>query len=79
MRVSLDGGVTWTGARTHGPNTENAWLRWTVDWTPAKAGPTTLLAQATDRTGHQQPDRVPFNRDGYLFDGIAKLPVAVAA
>jgi DMSO/TMAO reductase YedYZ molybdopterin-dependent catalytic subunit len=79
VRVSLDGGVTWTGATTHGPNTENAWLRWTVDWTPTKTGPTALLAQATDRTGHQQPDHVPFNRDGYLYDGIVKLPVTVTA
>jgi DMSO/TMAO reductase YedYZ molybdopterin-dependent catalytic subunit len=77
VRVSLDGGVTWTGAPTHGPNTENAWLRWTVDWTPTTTGPTALLAQATDRTGHQQPDHVPFNRDGYLYDGIVKLPVTV--
>jgi DMSO/TMAO reductase YedYZ molybdopterin-dependent catalytic subunit len=79
VRVSLDGGVTWTGAPTHGPNTENAWLRWTVDWTPTTTGPTALLAQATDRTGHQQPDHVPFNRDGYLYDGIVKLPVTVTS
>jgi DMSO/TMAO reductase YedYZ molybdopterin-dependent catalytic subunit len=78
VRVSLDGGVTWTGARTHGPNLDHAWLRWTVDWTPAKPGPTALLAQATDRADHQQPDHVPFNRDGYLYDGIARLPVTVA-
>jgi hemoglobin len=50
----------------------------TVDWTPTETGPTALLAQATDRTGHQQPDRVPFNRDGYLDDGIARLPVTVS-
>lgn len=79
VRVSLDGGATWTGARTHGPNLPNAWLRWTVDWTPTRTGPTALLAQATDRSGHQQPDHVPFNRDGYLYDGIVKLPVTVTA
>jgi DMSO/TMAO reductase YedYZ molybdopterin-dependent catalytic subunit len=77
VRVSLDGGVTWTGARTHSPNTDKAWLRWTVDWTPVKPGPTTILAQATDRAGHQQPDHVPFNRDGYLYDGIVRLPVTI--
>jgi DMSO/TMAO reductase YedYZ molybdopterin-dependent catalytic subunit len=78
VRVSTDGGVTWTGARTFGPNTENAWLRWAIDWTPTKAGPTALLAQATDRAGHQQPDHVPFNRDGYQYDGIVRVPVTVA-
>ncbi|WP_445149699.1 sulfite oxidase [Baekduia sp. Peel2402] len=77
VRVSTDGGATWTGAPTHGPNLENGWLRWTVDWTPTTTGPTALLAQATDRSGHQQPDHVPFNRDGYLYDGIVRLPVTV--
>lgn len=79
VRVSLDGGTTWTGARTHGPNLDHAWLRWTVDWTPTQTGPTALLAQATDRAGHQQPDHVAFNRDGYLYDGIVRLPVTVVA
>jgi DMSO/TMAO reductase YedYZ molybdopterin-dependent catalytic subunit len=79
VRVSTDGGVTWQGARTHGPNDANAWLRWELDWTPTAAGPTALLAQATDREGHQQPDHVPFNRDGYQYDGIVRVPVSVTA
>jgi DMSO/TMAO reductase YedYZ molybdopterin-dependent catalytic subunit len=79
VRVSTDGGVTWQGARTHGPNDANAWLRWELDWTPTATGATTLLAQATDRQGHQQPDHVPFNRDGYQYDGIVRVPVTVKA
>jgi DMSO/TMAO reductase YedYZ molybdopterin-dependent catalytic subunit len=78
VRVSTDGGVTWQGARTHGPNEQNAWLRWELDWTPTVTGPTALLAQATDRQSHQQPDYVPFNRDGYQYDGIVRVPVSVA-
>jgi DMSO/TMAO reductase YedYZ molybdopterin-dependent catalytic subunit len=79
VRVSTDGGVTWQGARTHGPNDENAWLRWELEWTPTATGPTALLAQATDRQGHQQPDHVAFNRDGYQYDGIVRVPVTVKA
>jgi DMSO/TMAO reductase YedYZ molybdopterin-dependent catalytic subunit len=77
VRVSLDGGVTWTGAKTIGPNTDKAWLRWAIDWTPSKTGPTALLAQATDGAGHQQPDHVAFNRDGYQYDGVVRVPVTV--
>ncbi|WP_035129379.1 sulfite oxidase [Conexibacter woesei] len=79
VRVSTDGGRTWQGAKTYGANGDGAWLRWELPWTPTTAGTVALAAQATDRLGHQQPDVVPFNRDGYLFDGIVRLPVRVAA
>jgi DMSO/TMAO reductase YedYZ molybdopterin-dependent catalytic subunit len=79
VRVSTDGGATWQGAKTVGPNEDKAWLRWQLDWTPAAPGPVALLAQATDRAGHQQPDHVAFNRDGYQYDGIVRLPVKVVA
>jgi DMSO/TMAO reductase YedYZ molybdopterin-dependent catalytic subunit len=77
VRVSTDGGVTWQGARTTGPNYANAWLRWEIDWTPTRTGIAVVEAQATDRAGHQQPDHVPFNRDGYQYDGIVRVPVTV--
>jgi len=77
VRVSTDGGATWVGAHTYGPNEEGASLRRQVDWTPAEAGPVALLAQATDHLGRQQPVHVPFNRDGYQYNGIVRLPVSV--
>jgi DMSO/TMAO reductase YedYZ molybdopterin-dependent catalytic subunit len=79
VRVSTDGGATWQGAKTIRPNYDQAWLQWELPWTPTVPGPIALAAQATDHDGHQQPDHVPFNRDGYQYDGIVKLPVRVVA
>ena len=77
--VSTDGGAPWRPAHTYGPNHEPAWLRWQLEWTPTVAGPTQLLARATDERGHQQPLTVPFNRDGYEYDGVFRLPATVVA
>lgn len=79
VEVSTDGGATWQRAHTYGPNHEHAWLRFQLPWTPpATPGPATLLARATDERGHRQPDHVPFNRDGYTYDAVFRLPVTIA-
>jgi DMSO/TMAO reductase YedYZ molybdopterin-dependent catalytic subunit len=77
VSVSTDGGATWRAARLHGANRAEAWVRWSVDWTPGAPGPVDLLARATDSHGRIQPDRVPFNRDGYQFWAVARHPVIV--
>lgn len=77
VRVSTDAGATWTPAHTYGPNPDEAWQRWQLDWTPAATGRTYLLVQATDHNGNQQPFSVPFNRDGYQYNGVVRLPVTV--
>ena len=75
--MSTDGGASWQRARLHEPNRRSAWVRWSLPWTPSRNGPTELLARATSADGLRQPDRVPFNVDGYMFWAVARHPVIV--
>ncbi|MBI5586049.1 MAG: sulfite oxidase [Deltaproteobacteria bacterium] len=66
VEVSLDGGQTWQPARLREPNQEQAWVRWDLDW-EARPGIHRLQARATDNRGNRQPDKVPFNEEGYAY------------
>jgi DMSO/TMAO reductase YedYZ molybdopterin-dependent catalytic subunit len=78
VEVSTDGGTTWRRAHPRGTGRADGWLRWEYPWHPSDAGPRTLLARATDRTGFTQPDTASYNTLGYLFDAVVKHPVTVA-
>ena len=69
VEVSLDGGKTWQQARLREPNLSQAWVRWDLDW-DGRPGNYKLQARATDELGNTQPDRVPFNKKGYLYWGV---------
>ena len=75
--VSTDGGASWHRARVQ--DEQRGWARWTLPWTPRRRGRIELLARATDAAGRRQPDRVPFNCEGYLFWAVARHPVTVSA
>ncbi|HXG63652.1 MAG TPA: sulfite oxidase [Blastocatellia bacterium] len=64
VAVSLDGGQTWRQARLREPNIDMAWVRWDLDW-DARPGTYKLQARATDDKGNTQPDRIPWNEEGY--------------
>ena len=42
-----------------------------------QSGPVELISRATGADGLRQPDRVPFNADGYMFYAAARHPVTV--
>jgi DMSO/TMAO reductase YedYZ molybdopterin-dependent catalytic subunit len=75
--VSLDGGATWQSPRLTGPHHRYSWVHWEVPWLPTELGAHQLLARATDKLGHAQPDAVPFNNEGYLFWAVVRHPVTV--
>ena len=77
VRISTDGGTSWKRADLQDQWIRNGWQRWELPWRPRTAGTQTLLARATDRTGATQPDTVPINTGGYLFDGVVRHPVLV--
>jgi DMSO/TMAO reductase YedYZ molybdopterin-dependent catalytic subunit len=79
VEVSTDAGRSFRRAELHGPNLPNAWVRWSLPFTPTRAGTRELRARATDSTGRRQPDNVPFNTGGYLFWALVKHPVTVIA
>jgi sulfane dehydrogenase subunit SoxC len=77
VEYSLDQGNTWRQARLREPNIARAWVRWDFDW-EAAAGRYVIQARATDAEGHTQPDRVPWNEQGYLYNAVVDHPVTVA-
>ena len=76
VEYSLDGGKTWQPARLHEPNVARAWVRWDFGWN-ATAGSYEIRVRATDEQGNTQPDRVPWNDQGYLYNAVVGHPVTV--
>ncbi len=76
VEYSLDRGANWQTARLREPNVVRAWVRWDFDW-EARPGKQAIRVRATDEQGNTQPERVPFNEQGYLFNGIVDHPVTV--
>ncbi|MDX3768433.1 MULTISPECIES: sulfite oxidase [unclassified Streptomyces] len=77
VEVSTDGGARWRHARLRDEPRSGNWVRWSADWLPKERGPAVLLARATDRTGHAQPDVAVHNTQGYLFDAVVRHGVHV--
>jgi len=75
VQVSFDGGE-WQRAHFASENIPTAWVRWIIKW-DAQPGQHILRARAVDETGEGQPDTVPFNKLGYLFNAIVDHPVSV--
>ena len=74
---SDDGGSTWSRAELPGPQPQYSWARFEFSW-EASPGAHTIMTRATDSAGNTQPDRVPFNEKGYLFNQPLPHPVRVA-
>lgn len=73
---SGDGGATWRDARLTGVQTDRSWQRFEFDW-EAAPGEHTVMTRATDHTGTRQPESVPYNRKGYLFNQPLPHPIQV--
>ena len=75
---STDSGATWSPAELHGPSARHAWTRFEFAWSPSP-GDYTVMTRATDVAGNTQPDEVPFNEKGYLFNQPLPHPVTVTS
>ena len=64
---SADDGTTWSDAELTGTQQQYSWARFELSWR-ATAGEHTIMTRATDTAGNTQPDSVPFNEKGYLFN-----------
>ncbi len=73
---SVDSGQTWNGATLSGSQPDHAWARFEFAWNP-EPGDHTVMTRATDAAGNTQPERVPFNEKGYLFNQPVAHPVRV--
>jgi DMSO/TMAO reductase YedYZ molybdopterin-dependent catalytic subunit len=75
--VSIDHGATWSAARLSGRNQPGSWAQFTYSFPPQPSGTYELWARATDASGRTQPDAVPFNNFGYMFDAVVRHPVVI--
>ncbi len=71
VEVSVDGGP-WRPAELEGPEVEGPWRTWSLDW-DAGPGSHAIRVRATDSTGQTQPDVTPWNKSGYLWNGIDEV------
>jgi DMSO/TMAO reductase YedYZ molybdopterin-dependent catalytic subunit len=76
VEVSLDEGKTWRSVRLREPNIAKAWVRWDLEW-DAHPGRYGLHARATDDQGNTQPDRIPYNEEGYSYWAVMPHPLKV--
>ena len=77
---SLDSGTTWRGATVIEPSesaSKYSWVRFEFMW-DAQPGTYTIMTRATDAAGNTQPDEIPFNEKGYLFNQPVPHPIRVA-
>ncbi len=77
---SFDSGTTWRGATVVEPSegvSRYSWARFEFMW-DARPGEHTIMTRATDAAGNRQPDEIPFNEKGYLFNQPVPHPIRVA-
>ncbi len=73
---SLDAGQTWRDASVLDSQVQYSWARFDFEW-DAPPGNHTVMTRATDAAGATQPDQIPFNEKGYLFNQPVPHPVQV--
>ena len=73
---SSDGGASWSDAAVLGPQVDYSWAKFEFEWS-AEPGEHTITTRATDASGETQPEEVPFNDKGYLFNQPLPHPIRV--
>lgn len=72
-----DGNVVQSGeAKLLPPFLKYAWVHFEFEW-DAAPGEWIIKTQATDEAGNVQPEEIPFNLEGYLFNQVIPHPVAI--
>ncbi len=66
----------WQLANLEGPDQAGTWRTWTLPW-DAKPGKQTLRVRATDSNGQTQGETTPWNKSGYLWNGIDQVSCEV--
>ena len=74
---SDDSGSRWNPATVLEPQVQYSWARFEFTW-DARPGKHTIMTRATDVKGNTQPDDIPFNEKGYLFNQPLPHPISVS-
>lgn len=78
VEFAVDGRAAWAPATLQGDERQGSWRTWTAQWNASKPGKYTLRARATDSRGETQPEVPPWNRSGYLWNGIDHITCEVS-
>ncbi len=76
VEVSANGGRRWVKARLLDEHVPFSWTRWEAD-VPLADRTSALTVRAVDTAGGVTPDRVTWNRHGYLYNGWHSVPVTI--
>ncbi len=76
VMYSVDEGQRWQPAQLEDPTQAGPWAQWTFPW-EIRPGRYAVRVRATDETGHSQPDHVPWNDQGYLYNAVVAHPITV--
>lgn len=71
VHQGLDGG--WREAELLDPALPFAWRRWRIVYDGLPPGEVIVRARATDSRGETQPETTPWNKSGYLWNGIDRV------
>ena len=73
---SADSGATWFDAEVEAPPSRYSWTPFSFSWI-AEPGEHSLTTRAFDAAGNAQPERMPFNARGYLFNEPLPHPIRI--
>lgn len=76
VELSSDGGRTFRPAKITSARREYCWVLWTAD-VPVSAKTKQFIVRCVDSAGHVQPQTVPWNMKGYMYNAWHRVPVSV--
>ncbi len=76
VKWSDNNGHSWSNAELIGDNEIYGWVRFEIEW-KAMPGKHSLMTKAIDASGQVQPEKVPFNTAGYLYNAVHPHPIVV--
>lgn len=74
VELSADGGRHWTPAKLTTAAKEYCWTLWSGDIT-VRPNAAAILVRCTDSTGETQPQTVPWNQKGYMYNAWHHVPL----
>jgi DMSO/TMAO reductase YedYZ molybdopterin-dependent catalytic subunit len=78
VEVSTNGGKNWTEANhTAGIGAPACWRLWEYEWKSPAKGTATLMARASDSSGHTQPMERDQDRRNYMISHVIPVEVEV--
>jgi sulfite oxidase len=77
VEFSTDHDQAWIPAALEGDTRQGSWRTWRIEWSAKRPGRHTLRVRATDSMGQTQPVATPWNRSGYLWNGIDEITCEV--